>query len=69
MAHKRKVRRTKRLPAPAVRRPAATKADGEREAANHAAAKTVSDQVATSARTRVDVTGGDERGFGHRDLG
>lgn len=69
MAHKRKVRRTQRHPAPAVRRPAGAKAEGEREAANHAAAKTVSDQVATNARVRVDVTGGDESGVGNRDEG
>ena len=61
MAQKLKVRRTQRRPAPAVRRPAASKVDAEETTGNRVAAEKVSDAITTHARARADVAGGGER--------
>lgn len=57
MAQKVKVRRRQRGPAPAVRRPAATKVDAEEASTHHIAAQKVSEAITSRARARADVSG------------
>ena len=67
MALKRKVHRTTRRKAPAVRRPAVSLAETQRlvqaggvhESSNRDAAQSVSEAIHTNARAQADVTGDD----------